>query len=108
MEMSYEEVIKELETLNGVMIEIRDGAAELTLSGRFVLALEVAREALAKIQKIAPVGDVYPDWYERLSSLEYNYYCMEKNGEPWYRAKDVWACIEPVSEEHREFGGKDD
>lgn len=105
MEMSYEEVIKELESLNGVTIGIQDGQAELTLSGKFVLALEIAREALRKIASIAPVGDVYPDWYERLSNLEYNYYYSEKDGEPWYRAKDVWACIEPVSEEHREFGG---
>ena len=47
---------------------------------------------------------VYPDWYSRLEELDYNYDPV-KDGEPWYRAKDVWACIEPVSEEHREFGG---
>lgn len=93
MEMSYEEVIKELESLNGVTIGILDGQAEIMLSGDFVLALEIAREALRKIASIAPVGDVYPDWYDRLSNLEHEYSPV-KDGEPWYRAKDVWACIE--------------
>lgn len=37
--------------------------------------------------------DVRPDWYQRLSDLDY-VYNPEPNGEPWYRAKDVWACIE--------------
>lgn len=41
--------------------------------------------------------NVYPDWYERLSRLEFEYDPV-KNGEPWYRAEDVWACIEEVAE----------
>lgn len=36
---------------------------------------------------------IYRDWYERLSQLEYNYH-PKKDGEAWYRAEDVWACIE--------------
>lgn len=77
---------------------------DVSVSAR-VEAIKVALEALDKLDRIAPVGNVYPDWYDRLSNLEYNHYYSEKDGEPWYRAKDVWACIEPVSEEHREFGG---
>lgn len=37
--------------------------------------------------------DVHLDWYQRLSDLDYDYH-PEPNGEPWYQAKDVWACIE--------------
>ena len=40
---------------------------------------------------------VHPDWYERLEKLDYNYNPV-KDGTPWYRAEDVWACIEEVAE----------
>ena len=33
------------------------------------------------------------DDMEYLEELEYEYH-PESNGEPWYRAKDVWDCIE--------------
>lgn len=33
------------------------------------------------------------DDMEYLEELEYEYH-PEPNGEPWYRAKDVWDCIE--------------
>lgn len=39
--------------------------------------------------------NVKADWYERLSDLDYNYNPV-KDGKPWYRADDVWACIEEV------------
>ena len=51
-------------------------------------------EIIARIEKAPAVcEDVRPDWYQRLSDLEY-VYNPEPNGEPWYQAKDVWACIE--------------
>lgn len=103
--LSYAEAA---EILKRPDLNMRIWEGEVVLTSDHVRAIEVALEALDKIQRIAPVGDVYPDWYNRLSNLEYNYYCLEKNGEPWYRAKDVWACIEPVSEEHREFGSRDE
>ena len=102
--LSYKEAA---EILKRPDLNMRIWEGEVVLTSDHVGAIEVALEALEKLQKIAPVGDVYPDWYDRLSNLEYKYYAMEKDGEPWYRAKDVWACIEPVSEEHREFGGTD-
>lgn len=46
---------------------------------------------------------VYPDWYSRLEELDYNYDPV-KDGTPWYRAEDVWACIEEIPGDHREFG----
>ena len=54
-------------------------------------------KAAEALEKIAPVGDVYPDWYSRLSELDYDYDPV-KDGTPWYRADDVWACIEEASE----------
>lgn len=104
MGMSYKEAT---EVLKRPDVHLGIWEDTVTLTSAYVEAIELALEALDKLDRIVPVGDVYPDWYERLSDLEYNYYCMEKNGEPWYRAKDVWACIEPISEEHREFGGTD-
>lgn len=51
-------------------------------------------EIMERIENAPAVcEDVYSDWYERLSNLDYNYH-PEPNGEPWYQAKDVWACIE--------------
>ncbi len=44
------------------------------------------------------LGKVHPDWYERLSDLDYDYDPV-KDGTPWYRAEDVWACIEEVAHE---------
>ena len=56
--------------------------------------------AADRLDELAGLGDkptdredVYPDWYDRLSKLEYTYDPM-KNGEPWYRADEVWGCIE--------------
>ena len=40
---------------------------------------------------------VHPDWYSRLEELDYDYDPV-KDGTPWYRAEDVWACIEEVSD----------
>ena len=94
MDMTWKEAIAELNTFDGVTIGVLDGEPEILYSSRFVKALELAIEALKKIASITPVGDVHPDWYDRLSKLEYNHYCAEMGGEPWYRAKDVWACIE--------------
>lgn len=104
MSMSYKEAT---EVLKRPDIHLNIWEDTVVLSSAYVKAIELALEALEKLVRIAPVGNVYPDWYDRLSNLEYNYYYSEKDGEPWYRAKDVWACIEPVSEEHREFGGAD-
>ena len=101
-------IIGEVETKELVEI-LRGSAGGQRMVGYELLAniIDLAATRLEALEKIVPTDNIYPDWYKRLSDLEYNYYCMEKNGEPWYRAKDVWACIEPVSEEHREFGGKD-
>ena len=103
MSMSYKEAA---EVLKRPDLNMKIWEGEVVLTSAHVEAIELVLEALDKLQKIAPVGNVYPDWYNRLSNLEYQYYYSEKDGEPWYRAKDVWACIEPISEEHREFGGK--
>lgn len=60
-----------------------------------------AREKLARITGEREASwlseDVHPNWYQRLSDLEY-VYNPEPNGEPWYQAKDVWACIEEVAD----------
>ena len=37
---------------------------------------------------------IYADWYDRLGNLEFNYHPVD-DSTAWYRAKDVWACIEP-------------
>lgn len=37
---------------------------------------------------------IFADWHERLSLLEYVY--NPGNDGPWYRADDVWACIDPT------------
>lgn len=61
---------------------------------------DAARAKLARItgeREVEWLEKVHPDWYERLSKLEFEYDPV-KNGEPWYRAEDVWACIEEVSE----------
>ena len=55
-------------------------------------------EALEVLKKVA-------DGYERLSVLDYNYNPV-KDGTPWYRAVDVWACIEEIPDGHNEFGAK--
>jgi hypothetical protein len=46
---------------------------------------------------------VRPDWYERLSELDYEYNPV-KDGMPWYRAEAVWNCIEETPGNHPEFG----
>lgn len=61
---------------------------------------DAAREKSARIFGMAEkewLEEVHPDWYERLENLDYNYDPV-KDGTPWYRAEDVWACIEEVSE----------
>lgn len=102
MIMTYKEAA---EVLKRPDLNMKIWEDEIVLTSNHVEAIELALEALEKIQKIAPVGDVYPNWYDRLSNLDYDYQPIADK-DPWYRAKDVWACIEPVSEEHREFGGK--
>ena len=101
------EIVGEVETQELVQL-LRELANGRRLMGYPLEAniVELAATRLAALAVIVPADDVYPDWYERLSDLDYNY-DPGKDGTPWYRAKDVWACIEPVSEEHREFGGKD-
>lgn len=37
---------------------------------------------------------IFADWHERLSLLEYIYNPGDDG--PWYRADDVWACIDPA------------
>lgn len=88
--MSYKEAAEVLKRPD-VHLEIWEDTVVLTSA--YVGAIEVALEALEKLQKIGPVGDVYPDWYERLSKLDYNYHPVADK-DPWYRADDVWACIE--------------
>ena len=88
--MSYKEAAEVLKRPD-VHLEIWEDTVVLTSA--YVGAIEVALEALEKLQKIGPVGDVYPDWYERLSELDYNYRPVADK-DPWYRADDVWACIE--------------
>jgi hypothetical protein len=53
--------------------------------------------------EIGKMVAVHSDWYERLENLDYNYDPV-KDGTPWYRAEDVWACIEEIPDSHREFG----
>lgn len=101
MEMSYKEAA---EVLRRPVENMKIWEDTIVLTSAHVRAIELALEALEKLDGIAPVGDVYPDWYERLSHLDYEYRPF-KDKHPWYRAKDVWACIEPGSEEHWEFGG---
>lgn len=75
-----------------------DENPEVVLRSAFVEALDMALEALEKLDKIAPVGDVDPEWYEKLSELELDYE-PKADGSAWYRADDVWACIEDPTEE---------
>jgi hypothetical protein len=105
--MTYKEAIEVLKKpVDNINISMFSGTPEVVLTSAHVRAIELALEALGKMQSIAPVGNVYPDWYKRLSDLNYDYDPV-KDGNPWYRAEDVWACIESIPEEHREFGGKD-
>lgn len=101
------EIVGEVETQELVQL-LRELAAGRRLIGFPLEAniVELAATRLEALVKIVPADNVYPDWYERLSSLDYNYSPVADK-DPWYRAEDVWACIESVSEEHREFGGTD-
>lgn len=89
--MTYKEAIDVLRNPDKNMKIWEDTVVIMTSA--FVKAIELALEALEKIDKIAPVGDVHPDWYDRLSVLDYEYH-PEPDGEPWYHARDVWAAIE--------------
>ena len=88
--MTYKEAI---EVLRHPCENLRVWEDTLVLTSAHVGAIELALEALEKIDKIAPVGDVHPDWYDRLGNLDYEYH-PEPDGEPWYHAHDVWAAIE--------------
>lgn len=61
--------------------------------------------AADRLDELAGLGDkptggenVYPDWYKRLGELDYIYQ-PECDGEAWYRADAVWACIEETKDE---------
>lgn len=41
---------------------------------------------------------VFTDWYDRLSHLDF-VYDPKPDGDPWYKADDVWACIDPGRKE---------
>lgn len=41
---------------------------------------------------------IFSDWHDRLSHLEFIYNPGDDG--PWYRADDVWACIDPAK--HKE------
>lgn len=65
-------------------------------------AIDMIEEAVKNVQIVETHG-AYPtrevinaDWYERLSVLEYVYNPGDDG--PWYRAGDVWACIDPGRE----------
>ena len=65
-------------------------------------AIDMIEESVKKVQIVETHG-AYPhrerinaDWYDRLSTLEYVY--NPSNDGPWYKADDVWACIDPVCE----------
>ena len=94
MEMSYKEAVEVLKNpVDNINVSMFSGIPEVVLTSAHVKAIELALEALETLQKLAPVGNVYPDWYKRLSDLDYEY-APVKDGEPWYRADDVWGCIE--------------
>lgn len=81
----------------GIVCFLRGYAAGLKHSGdEFGSAwINMTADRLDVLSDI-DVGDregVFPNWYERLKNLDYNYH-PEKDGEPWYRAADVWVCIE--------------
>lgn len=88
--MTWKEAI---EVLKNPEANMRVWEDTVVLTGNHVEAIELALEALEKIDKISPVGDVHPDWYNRLSLVDYEYH-PEPDGEPWYHARDVWAAIE--------------
>lgn len=72
-----------------IMLFLRGYAAGMKANGNHLLA-GILDEAADKLEDRE---GVHPDWYDRLSELDHNYNPV-KNGEPWYRASDVWACIE--------------
>lgn len=92
-----EKVIAGMEACNGVGDDCNScpyvGEGEKCSGVLWAEALEVLRSR----------EGVRPDWYSRLEELDYNYDPV-KDGEPWYRAEDVWACIEEIPDDHREFG----
>lgn len=71
------------------------------ISRRAVLAALSSRLSIVDMVRVAEIVKSVPgvcaDWYQRLSDLDY-VYNPEPNGEPWYRAKDVWSCIEEATE----------
>lgn len=63
-------------------------------------AIDMIEESVKNVQIVETHGAyptrevIYADWYDRLSTLEYVY--NPNNDGPWYRAEDVWACIDPA------------
>lgn len=59
--------------------------------------IEFEIEALEK-EALQTGYSIYPDWYEKLSELPFDYHPKE-DGEAWYRADSVWSCIEALEKE---------
>ena len=69
-------------------------------------AIDMIEEATKNVQVVETHGAhptrevVNADWYDRIYKLEYVY--NPGNDGPWYRAADVWACIDPSREKEEE------
>ncbi len=64
------------------------------LRGGQIMPYNPEQESAELIPRLYEGEAIFVDWHERLSQLEYVY--NPGNDGPWYRADDVWACIDPV------------
>lgn len=59
-----------------------------------ILPSVLGEESVEVIPHLYEGETIFTDWHERLSQLEYIY--TPGDDGPWYRADDVWACIDPA------------
>ncbi len=75
--------------------EIEKLREEMSKSANHSYNLE--QESVEVIPHLYEGETIFADWHERLNLLEYVY--NPGNDGPWYRADDVWACIDPARQE---------
>lgn len=64
------------------------------LCGGQIMPYNPEQESVEVVPHLYEGESIFTDWHERLSHLEYIYNPGDDG--PWYRADDVWACIDPA------------